>query len=181
MNFPVPVVQGVIARRLLVNFRVRPDVLAALLPAPFQPKLVNGFGLAGICLIRLEQVRPRGLPAFVGLSSENAAHRIAVEWAADGKLSEGVFIPRHGRMVEPRARRAALSRLASSSGFQGGGRRRTGADRSLRQGRRDGGERHGSHGRVAAAGFCVPLFGRGSGVLSGRRRRLVGGEPAGLL
>ncbi len=80
MTFPVPVVQGVIARRLLVNFRVRPEVLAALLPGPFRPKLVHGFGMAGICLIRLEQVRPRGLPAFVGLSSENAAHRIAVEW-----------------------------------------------------------------------------------------------------
>ena len=94
MNFPVPVVRGVIARRLLVNFRVRPDVLARLLPAPFRPKLVNGFGLAGICLIRLEQVRPRGLPAFVGLSSENAAHRIAVEWTEQGREREGVFIPR---------------------------------------------------------------------------------------
>lgn len=94
MNFPVPVVCGVIVRRLLVNFRVQPDALARLLPAPFRPKLVNGFGLAGICLIRLEQVRPRGFPAFVGLSSENAAHRIAVEWTEGGKLCGGVFIPR---------------------------------------------------------------------------------------
>ncbi len=94
MTFPVPVMQGVIARRLLVNFCVRPEVLAALLPEPFRPKLVRGFGMAGICLIRLEQVRPRGLPAFLGLSSENAAHRIAVEWTEQGRCCQGVFIPR---------------------------------------------------------------------------------------
>ena len=29
-----------------------------------------------------------------GFSSENAAHRIAVEWDADGQLRRGVFIPR---------------------------------------------------------------------------------------
>jgi hypothetical protein len=34
------------------------------------------------------------LPAFVGISSENAAHRIAVEWEQDGVTREGVFIPR---------------------------------------------------------------------------------------
>jgi hypothetical protein len=49
----------------------------------------------GICLIRLEQIRPAGLPGLLGLSSENAAHRIAVEWTdADGIQREGVFIPR---------------------------------------------------------------------------------------
>jgi hypothetical protein len=36
-----------------------------------------------------------GLPAALGLSSENAAHRIAVEWADEaGVQREGVFIPR---------------------------------------------------------------------------------------
>jgi hypothetical protein len=34
------------------------------------------------------------LPSFLGLSSENAAHRIAVEWDQDGETREGVFIPR---------------------------------------------------------------------------------------
>ncbi len=94
MNFPLHSVRGVIARRLLVNFRVRPDVLANLLPEPFRPKLVGGAGLAGICLIRLEKVRPLGLPGFIGVASENAAHRIAVEWTEDGKTREGVYIPR---------------------------------------------------------------------------------------
>jgi hypothetical protein len=90
----IPVLRGVIDRRILVNFRVDPKVLARLLPQPFLPKLVNGVGLAGVCLIRLKDVRPRGLPPRLGLSSENAAHRVAVEWEQNGELREGVFIPR---------------------------------------------------------------------------------------
>jgi hypothetical protein len=51
-------------------------------------------GIAGICLIRLKQMRPRALPAMLGFSSENAAHRIAVEWEEHGAYREGVYIPR---------------------------------------------------------------------------------------
>ena len=51
-------------------------------------------GVAGICLIRLRALRPRGLPAWIGLTSENAAHRIAVELEEDGQPCEGVYIPR---------------------------------------------------------------------------------------
>jgi hypothetical protein len=90
----IPVIRGIIDRRILVNFRVDAAVLARLLPAPFRPKLVNGAGMAGVCLIRLKDIRPRFLPAFLGISSENAAHRIAVEWDQDGEAMEGVFIPR---------------------------------------------------------------------------------------
>lgn len=79
---------------MLVNFTVDPEVLKAILPAPFTPKIFNGKGIAGICLIRLKEVRPKGLPAFAGVSSENGAHRIAVEWIEDGQLKEGVYIPR---------------------------------------------------------------------------------------
>lgn len=81
----LPVVKGVIDRRILVNYRVEPGVLNGLLPAPFRPKLVHGAGMAGICLIRLRQVRPAFLPAWLGISSENAAHRAAVEWTEDGR------------------------------------------------------------------------------------------------
>ncbi len=90
----IPVIRGLIDRRILVNYRVQPDVLVRLLPSPFRPKLVNGSGMAGVCLIRLNQVRPKFLPAFLGLSSENAAHRIAIEWDDDGETKEGVFVPR---------------------------------------------------------------------------------------
>jgi len=90
----LPTIQGTIDRRMLVNYRVDPDVAAGLLPAPFRPKLANGFAMAGICLIRLKHVRPSFVPVDAGIGSENAAHRFAVEWERDGNLHEGVFIPR---------------------------------------------------------------------------------------
>ena len=91
----IPVIKGIIKRRLLVNFRADPAVVQRTLPEPFRPKLHRGHSLVGICLIRLEQIRPAGLPGALGLASENAAHRIAVEWTDAGEVErEGVFIPR---------------------------------------------------------------------------------------
>ena len=91
----IPVLKGTIKRRFLINYRVEPETMQRLLPAPFRPKLQQDFAIAGICLIRLEQIRPAGLPAALGLTSENAAHRVAVEWTdAAGETREGVFIPR---------------------------------------------------------------------------------------
>jgi hypothetical protein len=77
-----------------VNFTVDLAVAKTIVPLPFTPKVVNGKAIVGICLIRLSQVRPKGLPAFVGVGSENGAHRIAVEWDEDGQTKEGVYIPR---------------------------------------------------------------------------------------
>jgi hypothetical protein len=91
----LPTITGLIRRRILVNFRVDPDVIRRVLPSRFRPKLHSGHAVAGVCLIRLEHIRPKMLPEFVGLSSENAAHRVAVLWNDDqGKAQEGVFIPR---------------------------------------------------------------------------------------
>ncbi len=92
MRFPN--VHGIIRRRLLVNFRVDPEVIQRHLPAPFRPKLHDGHAIAGICLIRLEDIRPRRVPRLLGLSSENAANRIAVVWEDGGVTREGVYIPR---------------------------------------------------------------------------------------
>ena len=90
----LPVIQGTIRRRILANFRVDPDVMQAQLPARFRPKLHNGFAVAGICMIRLEHIRPKLMPEVVGVDSENAAHRVAVLWDEDERTSEGVFISR---------------------------------------------------------------------------------------
>ena len=60
----LPTLEGVIARRVLVNF----------------------------CLIRLERLRPKGFPAAVGLASENMAHRIAIRYPTPDGPSDGVFI-----------------------------------------------------------------------------------------
>ena len=90
----VPTLTGIIDRRILINYQVDKEALEAYLPKPFRPKLVKGKGVAGICLIRLKSVRPKGFPAFLGFSSENGAHRIAVEWEEAGQTKEGVYIPR---------------------------------------------------------------------------------------
>src|SRR5439155_20629185 len=108
----LPVIQGVIRRRILVNFRVDPGVMQAQLPSRFRPKLHQGHAIAGICLIRLESVRPRFVPPLLGLSSENAAHRVAVRWQADGGEKEGVFIPR-------RDTGSAMNQLAGGRLFPG--------------------------------------------------------------
>jgi len=108
-RLPLPSMRGVIERRMLLNFRCDPDVAAKLLPAPFRPKLVRDFVMTGICLVRLGNVRPGCVPAAAGITSENAAHRIAVEWEENGVTREGVFVPR--RDTSSRLNRLAGGRL----------------------------------------------------------------------
>jgi hypothetical protein len=86
--------QGNIERRLLVNYRVDADVATRLLPEPFRPQLVGGVAVAGICLLRLGELRPQRVPRALGRWSENAAHRIAVEWDTPEGTATGVYIPR---------------------------------------------------------------------------------------
>lgn len=99
-------VEATIERRLLVNYRIDPQVVARLLPGPFRPQLVSGFAVGGICFIRLRGIRPRGLPRALGLRTENVAHRFAVEWDDDSGPHVGVYVPR----------RDTSSRVSSWSG-----------------------------------------------------------------
>lgn len=109
----LPKVHGVIRRRLLVNFRVPPEIIQRQLPSPFVPRVHNGHAIAGICLIRLEDIRPKRFPRILGLSSENAAHRIAVRWEDATGPHEGVYIPR-------RDTGSIISHLAGGRLFPGG-------------------------------------------------------------
>ncbi|WP_417356942.1 DUF2071 domain-containing protein [Flavobacterium sp.] len=90
----IPTLHGIIDRRILINYTADPDVVQNLLPYPLKPKLCNGKAIVGICLIRLKNIRPKGMPYFIGINSENAANRFAVEWDENGETKEGVFIPR---------------------------------------------------------------------------------------
>lgn len=90
----IPVMHGSIDRRILVNFTADPMEIQQLLPPVFRPKLQRGLAVAGICLIRLKHLKPKGFPDFMGLNSENGAHRIAVEWEENGETKSGVYIPR---------------------------------------------------------------------------------------
>lgn len=95
MSLSIPTLSGTIARRLLVNFRADPGVVQSLLPSPFRPQLQKGYAILGVCLIRLEGVRPAFSPPGLALSSENAAHRFAVAWDDEqGEEQTGVYIPR---------------------------------------------------------------------------------------
>jgi uncharacterized protein DUF2071 len=90
----LPELAGTVDRRLLINYSVDPDVIARVLPLPFRPQLVRGRAVAGICLIRLRHMRPARFPSWLGLASENAAHRVAVEWDTPDGIRSGVYIPR---------------------------------------------------------------------------------------
>ena len=108
----LPTIEGTIRRRLLLNYRVDPAVVSRELPPPFRPKLHHGHAIAGVCLIRLEAIRPLGMPRAMGFSSENAAHRIAVVWDTAQGPQEGVFIPR-------RDTNSIISQLAGGRVFPG--------------------------------------------------------------
>jgi hypothetical protein len=83
-----------IERRLLVNYRIDPQVVTRQLPPPFRPQLVSGWAVGGVCFIRLGGLRPACFPSAVGMTTENVAHRFAVEWDDDHGTQVGVFIPR---------------------------------------------------------------------------------------
>lgn len=90
--------RGTIDRRILANYHVEAAALDAALPGPFRPRTVDGYGVGGVCFIRLTGMRPAFLPGAVGeavgMASENAAHRIAVEWEDGGEHRDGVYVPR---------------------------------------------------------------------------------------
>jgi hypothetical protein len=113
VTLSLPAIGGLIRRRVLLNYRVDPQLMQRDLPALLRPKLLNGEAVAGICLIRLEQIRPTALPKFVGIASENAAHRVAVVWTDDfGVEREGVYIFR-------RDSSSAVNRLLGGRVFPG--------------------------------------------------------------
>ena len=85
-------ITGNMSRRLLVNWRVGVGAAIRVLPAGVRPKIVNGCAVAGVCLVRLDALRPVGLPAWTGRSSENLAIRIGIEWGTGGCSRSAVLI-----------------------------------------------------------------------------------------
>jgi len=88
----LPLIQGVIARRMLLNYRADADIVQRLLPAPLEVDKQHGHAIVGICLIRMENLRPQGIPSALGVSTENMAHRVAIQYPANGTMHPGVFI-----------------------------------------------------------------------------------------
>lgn len=116
--------EGVIARRVLLNYWLDAEVARRQVPEPFEIVTRNGFAVAGICLIRLENLRPQGLPAAMGIASENMAHRIAIRYRDGGETKEGVYIWRRdtdslvaarlGGLLFPGVQRDAEFRIAEN-------------------------------------------------------------------
>lgn len=95
-------VRAHLRRRLLVSYRLDPEVAVSLLPSGFRPQIVRGSALAGVCVLGLESIRPTWIRRRIGLRSENAAHRIAVEWDGESGVETGVFIvERHSSAWHP--------------------------------------------------------------------------------
>ncbi|MDZ4821528.1 MAG: DUF2071 domain-containing protein [Planctomycetota bacterium] len=90
----LPTIHGLIDRRLLINFRVDPQFVTPWLPVGISPQLVQGHAIVGICLIRLKQIRPVGLPRWLGIGSENMAHRVAIESPPGSTSPYSVYIAR---------------------------------------------------------------------------------------
>jgi hypothetical protein len=97
-RYLLPPFAATIERRLLVGYRLDPDVARTLLPASLRPHLVDGSAVAGFCAMRLGSVRPAFARTRLGWRGESAAHRIAVQWDdtdADGRaiVRSGVYVP----------------------------------------------------------------------------------------
>jgi len=96
----IPTIHGYIDRRILINYTADPKDVEKILPFPFRPKIYKEKAIVGICLIRLKDIKPKGFPDFLGVNSENGAHRIAVEWDEDGEVKSGVYIPRRDTSLQ---------------------------------------------------------------------------------
>lgn len=91
----IPPLNATIDRRLLLNYRVDPEALEPYLRGDnIRLRLIDGKAIAGICLIRLTQLRPTISPFSFGLSAENAAHRFGIiRTDENGVETPGVYIP----------------------------------------------------------------------------------------
>lgn len=87
-----PTLQGIIARRILVNFRADPETVQAHVPSPLRLATIDDRAVVGVCLVRLENLSIKGFPALFTLSSENMAHRVAVQYRDGSHWRNGVFI-----------------------------------------------------------------------------------------
>lgn len=83
-------ITGIIDHRILLNFRIDPQVMQEQLPPEFKPKIVGGYAIGGICQVSLSSMRPKGMPPTITTRSHNAAHRVAVT----SSKGEGVFVTR---------------------------------------------------------------------------------------
>ena len=107
---------GILEETVLLNFRTDAEVLRKLLPAPFEPRLVDGYGLVGILLFRMRDLAcetQRGLPSP---PSEHVLYRVAVSWEQGMRRFHGMYVLRHEvntRLPLPQRRRGLFPMAGS--------------------------------------------------------------------
>jgi hypothetical protein len=86
---------GDVRERFLLTYRVDPRAVRALAPGPFEPVVRDGVAFAGVCLVEMRGMRPRGLPARLGFADHEAVYRLIVEYESPtlGRL-RGIVAPR---------------------------------------------------------------------------------------
>jgi uncharacterized protein YqjF (DUF2071 family) len=80
---------------LSINYRVEPDALAALLPAPLEPERHKGHAWVQVLVSSLRDLRPEGVPALFGQCFYQVSYRAAVQYRApSGTVHRGGYFVR---------------------------------------------------------------------------------------
>jgi uncharacterized protein YqjF (DUF2071 family) len=80
---------------LSINYRVAPEALAPLLPAPLEPEIHKGHGWVQVLVSSLRDMRPPGMPALFGTCFYQASYRAAVRYRdAGGEWRRGGYFVR---------------------------------------------------------------------------------------
>lgn len=82
--------RGRLARCWLFGYETDPAEARALVPAPLEPVVRDGRAFWNLVICRVEAMRPRGLPAFTGMSYWHVAYRLQARLGD----TEGLFFVR---------------------------------------------------------------------------------------
>lgn len=86
---------GVLENTVLLNFRTDAEVLRRLLPSPFEPRLVDGYGMVGILLFTMKNLTCETTMGLPSPPSDHVLYRIAVSWNHGGRTYHGMYLLRH--------------------------------------------------------------------------------------
>lgn len=79
---------------LSLNYAVRPEALAALLPAPLEPEIFHGSAWVQVLCSRLREMRPQGVPALFGVDFHQVSYRAAVRYTGRHGVRRGGYFVR---------------------------------------------------------------------------------------
>lgn len=86
---------GILEDTVLLNFRTDPNVLKRLLPAPFVPRLVDGYGLVGILMFKMRDLACETNMGLPSPPSDHVLYRVAVSWQQGTRTHHGMYLLRH--------------------------------------------------------------------------------------